>query len=109
MYVIYAKKINTHGGSIRIYASKSNIKIPNNNINKIISQEKKLLNSKNLNKFKKLVIQSKVENIKMLGSILKKNKKIFGISAPSRSTTLINYFGINEDMLDCILEIKGSL
>ena len=44
----------------------------------------------------------------MLGSILKKNKKIYGISAPSRSTTLINYFGINEDMLDCILEIKGS-
>ena len=106
--VIYAKKINTHGGSIRIYASKSNLKIPNNNINKIISEEKKLLNSKNLNRFKKLVIQSKVENIKMLGSILKKNKKIFGISAPSRSTTLINYFGINEDMLDCILEIKGS-
>ena len=71
LHVIYAKKINTHGGSIRIYASKSNLKIPNNNINKIISQEKKL-NSKNLNKFKKLVIQSKVENIKMLGSILKK-------------------------------------
>ena len=30
------------------------------------------------------------------------------IGAPSRATTLINYVGINEDMIDCICEIKGS-
>ena len=44
----------------------------------------------------------------MLKEIKKNGVKIFGISAPSRATTLINYVGINSDILDCILEIEGS-
>ena len=106
--VIFAKKINTHGGSIRVYASKFNYKFNKNNIQSIISEEKKFLTSDKLKKFKDMAINSKIENLKLLGSILKKKKKIFGISAPSRSTTLINYFGLNEDFIECILEIKGS-
>ena len=27
---------------------------------------------------------------------------------PSRATTLINYFGVTRDIIDCILEIDGS-
>ncbi len=106
--VIFAKKINPHGGSIRVYASKFKYKITNNNIKNIISNEKKSLTLNKLRSFKHLVINSRIENLKLLGSILKKKKKIFGISAPSRSTTLINYYGINEDIIECILEIKGS-
>jgi hypothetical protein len=37
-----------------------------------------------------------------------KNKIIYGVGAPSRAATLINYVGLNEDIIDCILEIKGS-
>ena len=37
-----------------------------------------------------------------------KKKIIFGVGAPSRAATLINYVGLNEDLIDCILEIKGS-
>ena len=40
--------------------------------------------------------------------IKSKNKKIFGVGAPSRAATLINYVGLNEDIIDCILEITGS-
>ena len=52
------------------------------------------------------------ENLPQIGDIIKKlkqqNKKIFGVGAPSRAATLINYVGLNEDLIDCILEIKGS-
>ncbi len=41
-------------------------------------------------------------------SFEKNRKKIFGISAPSRASTLINYLGINENIVENILEIKGS-
>ena len=34
--------------------------------------------------------------------------RIFGISAPSRASTLINYVGLDQDILDCGVEIKGS-
>jgi len=33
---------------------------------------------------------------------------ISGISAPSRATTLINYTGIDENIIDSIFEIPGS-
>ena len=39
---------------------------------------------------------------------MKTGSKIYGISAPSRATTLINYLGLNADTLECILEIEGS-
>ena len=34
--------------------------------------------------------------------------KVFGIGAPSRGTTLINYCGIDESLVSYICEIKGS-
>ena len=53
---------------------------------------------------------SKLELLEILAKIKKKNKntKISGISAPSRSATLINYVGLDEKIIDCIFEIKGS-
>ena len=46
----------------------------------------------------------------MLSKIFKKNKyiKIAGIGAPSRATTLINYLGIDDSIMEYIFEIKGS-
>ena len=41
-------------------------------------------------------------------NIKKRNKRICGISAPSRSSTLINYTKLDENIIDYILEIKGS-
>ena len=35
--------------------------------------------------------------------------KICGIGAPSRASTLINYIGLNEDIIDSVLEINGFI
>ena len=40
--------------------------------------------------------------------IKKKGKRIYGIGAPSRASTLINYVGIDDGVIDCVVEIKGS-
>ena len=44
----------------------------------------------------------------LLNEINSQGFNIYGISAPSRATTLINYLGIRKDIIDCILEIDGS-
>jgi hypothetical protein len=51
---------------------------------------------------------SKLELYATLLDIKKKGGRIYGISAPSRASTLINYVGIDDGILDCVLEIKGS-
>ena len=108
MEIIHSKKIDTHGGSIRVYAARKNKFKINKNVNKILNFEKKFLNWKTFNNFKKKVVNSKLGLYSILKKIKDKNKKIYGIGAPSRGSTLINYVGIDENIIDCILEIDGS-
>ena len=108
MEIIHAKKINTHGGSIRVYAArKKRFKI-HKSVTKILNFEKKFLNWKTFINFKKNVVQSKLNLYSILKKLKNKNKKIYGIGAPSRASTLINYVGLDENIIDCVLEIEGS-
>ena len=108
MEIIHAKKIDTHGGSIRVYAAKKKIFKINKSVKKILSYEKKFLNWKTFNNFKKDVVNSKINLYSILKKLKRKNKKIYGIGAPSRASTLINYIGLDENIIDCVLEIDGS-
>ena len=108
MEIIHAKKINTHGGSIRVYAARKNKFKIIKNVLKILNFEKKFLNWKTFNSFKKNVVDSKLKLYEILKKIKSKNKKIYGIGAPSRASTLINYVGLDENIIDCVLEVDGS-
>ncbi|MDA9626927.1 class I SAM-dependent methyltransferase [Candidatus Pelagibacter sp.] len=105
-----AKEIPTHGGSIRVYCANNNKFHVSKKIQKILNKEKKFLTKKFMNSFQEKVSMSKLKLLEILAKIKKKNKntKISGISAPSRSATLINYVGLDEKIIDCIFEIKGS-
>ncbi len=106
--IFKVQKINTHGGSIRVYATKSKMYRTENSVKKILQEEKKYLNKKFFLKFTKKVVQSKLDLYKLLSSLKKQNKIIYGVSAPSRATTLINFVGLDENIIDCVLEIDGS-
>ena len=108
LHIIKVKKIPTHGGSIRVYATKSKSYSTHKSLKLFLKEEKKSLNKKNLLLFKSGVIKSKINLLKIMNNIKTKNKVIMAIGAPSRATTLVNYVGINESMIDCICEIKGS-
>ena len=79
----------------------------NKNVAKILQTETKKINTKNIKKFCKGVVSSKIELISLIRKIKKKNKKIFGVGAPSRASTLANYVGLDSNIIDCICEIKG--
>jgi len=108
--VFHAKKIPTHGGSIRVYAARKGIFKKTKNLKSIIQQEKKSeINKMPIYKsFKKKVINSKYKLLTMLIELRKKQKKIFAVGAPSRASTLVNYTGIDKDLVECILEVSGS-
>ena len=106
--IIDAKKIPTHGGSIRVTATRNKKLKQSRNVYEILKEEKKFLNIHRLNKFKNDVVLSKLKLNKLLFSLKRNKKKIFGISAPSRASTLINYVGIDKNIIENILEIEGS-
>ena len=109
LVVFHAKKIPSHGGSIRVYAAKSGTREIQKSVRQMLAMEKDtVIGKKNLSKFQRRVTVSKLLIMSLLSGLKSKNKKIYGIGAPSRATTLINYLGIDDGVLDCVLEISGS-
>ena len=110
LYIFKVKKIPTHGGSIRVYASKSKNVNVQANVLKILNEEKKkgISDGSALDHFKSKIIISKLELMKLLFKIKKNNHKIYAIGAPSRASTLINYTGIDDGIIDCVLEVNSS-
>ncbi len=107
--IFHAKQIPTHGGSIRVYASRKGKYPVKDSVLKILQDEKKLISDKKLfAAFRESVIASKLQLYAILNKIRKSKKKVYGISAPARSTTLIHYTGLDETLLECVVEIAGS-
>lgn len=107
--VFHAKQIPTHGGSIRVYAAKKGFYPVNKSVASILSKEKSTVTDmKNLLIFKERVVMSKLELYELLLGIKRKGGRIYGISAPSRASTLINYVGLDQDIIDYVVEVKGS-
>jgi len=104
----FAKKIPTHGGSIRVYSAKSDLYSKNDSVEKILHDEAETISIDSLHKFRNDVLMSKLKLHTLLNSIKTDDKKIFGISSPSRASTLVNYVGLDQDIIECIVEIKGS-
>jgi nucleoside-diphosphate-sugar epimerase/2-polyprenyl-3-methyl-5-hydroxy-6-metoxy-1,4-benzoquinol methylase len=100
------EKIDTHGGSLRVFIKKDikNIKI-NSSIEIILSEEKRfgIFNYKTFEIFRakvEIIKNNIVKNIKVLKE---KNIIIAGFGAPAKATTAINYFGI-ETFFDYVIE-----
>jgi len=107
--IFHAKKIPTHGGSIRAYVSKKGNFETRPTVSEILNLEKEAnLEGRGLTDFKNRVVTAKMELHSLLLDIKKQKKKIYGIGAPSRASTLINYVGIDNGIMDYVLEIKGS-
>ena len=62
-----------------------------------------------LAKFRDDVILSKLRLTAMLRDLKEKGARIAGISAPSRASTMVNYVGLDEGLIDYVCEIAGSL
>jgi hypothetical protein len=106
--IIHAKAIPTHGGSIRVYTSRKGQHKVQDSVTKILTEEKDKLNWDAFMDFRKRVSQSKLDLMAILKEIRSKNQKVYGIGAPSRASTLVNYVGLDDTIIDCVLEIKGS-
>ncbi len=108
MEIFDIKKIKTHGGSIRVFACNKNKYKIKKSVKSILKYEKKMLTEKNLRKFTLKIFENRVKLLNLLQKIKKSNKSVMAIGAPSRSTTLIHFAGINSDLCEFIFEIEGS-
>ena len=96
------EKIDTHGGSIRVYIEKPQIKI-NSSVKKFIEEEINFgIDKKDV--FKNFKNQIEDSKLNVLKNIKKIPGKIAGYAAPAKASTKLNYYGINSDIIEFIVE-----
>lgn len=97
---------NTHGGSIRYIITRKNTKIVKNNISKFLKYEDKnnISNIDGCLNFKKNCEISRENTILKINNFKKKNQTICGYGATAKSTTVLNYCSIGNDLIDCIFD-----
>lgn len=106
---IHAKQIPTHGGSIRVYAARKGKYRIKETVAQLLNKEKNIvLKKEKLIEFKGRIVISKLELHSLLLGIKKQGKRIYGVGAPSRASTLVNYVGLDDGILDYVVEVKGS-
>ena len=108
--VFHARPIPSHGGSIRVYSAPRGTHAVQDSVGRMLANEPRgaaLL--KRLETFRSEVILSKLRLIAMLRDLKEKGARVAGISAPSRASTLVNYVGLDEGLIDYVCEISGSL
>ena len=107
--IFHARRIPTHGGSIRVYTARKGEFPVKDSVRKLLDAEHPIVLGKvSLDKFRMNVENAKLSLMKLLSGIFKEGRKIYGISAPSRASTLINFCAIDDGVMQCVLEIKGS-
>ncbi len=102
------EKINTHGGSIRLYvAQENNFDLKETKrLSNYYSEEKKLGIDKikfYKNFSKKIKLIKKKTNI-LIERIRKKEKIISAYGAAAKANTFFNYVGIKNDKIKCIID-----
>ncbi len=103
--IFKAEKIDTHGGSIRVYIKKNkNFKIEKS-VKQMLKEEEKFGIKKfaTYKKFGEEVYRIRENVIKNIKKLKSNSNKLIGYGAPAKATTALNFFGISKE-IDFIVE-----
>jgi hypothetical protein len=109
--IFNVEKLDTHGGSLRVYGCHiDDIRKTRNTVNLLLQKEKKngLQKIDTYKNFQLRVDQIKNDLIKFLSDQKIKGKKVVGYGAAAKGNTLLNYCGIKEDLLQVIFDAAPS-
>jgi len=100
------KKQLVHGGTLRIFVSQKDNYPINNSVKVFLNEEHKLGLDKIefYHKFSTNVEELKKNLLKLLTQLKKENKSLLGYGAPAKGNVLLNYCGIDTNLLDCIID-----
>ena len=102
------ERINTHGGSIRIYLKKDKKIKVENSVKELIKEEEKfeIRKYKTYKDFAKKVYKIRDNVRKNILKLKSKNVKIIGYGSPAKATTALNFFGISSEIESIVEDNK---
>jgi len=103
--IFRAERIDTHGGSLRVYIKKSSKVKTENSVKKLLNEENEfgIKKYETYQKFAKKVYKIRENVRKNILDFKKDNHKLIAYGSPAKATTALNFFGISTE-LDSIIE-----
>ena len=103
--IFKSEKINTHGGSIRVYVKKDKKVKIDKSVKQILKEEENfgIKKFKTYKEFGNKVYKIRENVRKNIKKLREKNKLIIGYGAPAKATTGLNFFGVSDE-IDFIVE-----
>lgn len=100
-----------YGGNIRVYVTKGKGKPVNPAVKKLLKLEEKsgLGKLATFKKFADRVKKARLEFMEFLVKIKRSGKTIVGNSCPGRASTLLNYYGVDTELIPYLAEQPTSL
>ena len=100
-----------YGGNIRVHVTKGKNKNISENVIKLLELEEKsgLNKLETYTKFANRVKKAKTDFLNFILEVKKNGKTIVANSCPGRSVTLLNYYGIDSELIPYITEQPSSL
>jgi SAM-dependent methyltransferase len=108
--VVHAERIPTHGGSIRVYAEHGQTLPVDPSVERILAEERAagLTDGSWAPRFRERMARAKLDLYGLLREVRSRGARIYGVGAPSRASTLLTWVGLDDTILDCVLEVPGS-
>ena len=108
--IFHARPIPSHGGSVRVYAARKGTRTVMPSVKEMMDHEIKqgFEDGSVFKAFRDNVVRSKTDLMTLLGKLKSEGARVYGIGAPSRASTLINYTGLDSSLMDCVMEISTS-
>ncbi len=106
LQLIKAERISTHGGSMRYYVKKTNSHKISKKLKQVLKYEKdfKILKIKTIQKFAENCSNSKKRILKIMNKLNKKGIDIYGYGATSKSTTILHFCNIKDNLIKGIFD-----
>ena len=98
--IFRAEKIDTHGGSIRVYIKRGSKNKVEASVKNLLKEEDSfgIKKFKTYQEFSKKVYKIRENVRKNIKNLKKNNKRIVGYGSPAKATTALNFFGISDEI-----------
>jgi hypothetical protein len=110
LQIVDVEQLNTHGGSLRVWLGHNGVHTPTSNVTTILTAEitRGLNNTSTYVDFASRALSIKLDVINFLASYKAKNYTICAYGAAAKGNTLLNYAGIDSDIISAVFDKAPS-
>ena len=103
--VVDAEIVEFYGGSVLAFANKSGSG-QSEGMESILAQEAEADVVQSLRDMNRVLLTNRAELLNLLVDIRKSGKRVVGVGAPMKASTLLNFYGVTSDLVEYLGEVN---